>query len=111
MEREQVRAVAVVCGAVVAVAPAAPAAAAPATAAAAVAIPTAATAAAAAASAPQLNHNATPRQRQRQLIREPRAFPKLTINPEVKDIDGFCFDDFSIEGYEPHKRIKMEMAV
>jgi len=46
-----------------------------------------------------------------QLEREPRAFPKLIINPDVKDIDGFEYKDFTIEGYKPHPRIKMEMAV
>ena len=50
-------------------------------------------------------------QNKTELVREPRAFPRLVINPEVKDIDGFTFDDFTIEGYKPHKRIKMQMAV
>jgi len=47
----------------------------------------------------------------KQLEREPRPFPKLKINPDVKDIDGFKYADFTIEGYKPHPRIKMEMAV
>eukprot|EP00546_Thalassionema_frauenfeldii_P008418 CAMPEP_0178921796 /NCGR_PEP_ID=MMETSP0786-20121207/15769_1 /TAXON_ID=186022 /ORGANISM="Thalassionema frauenfeldii, Strain CCMP 1798" /LENGTH=485 /DNA_ID=CAMNT_0020596033 /DNA_START=92 /DNA_END=1549 /DNA_ORIENTATION=- len=46
-----------------------------------------------------------------QLKREPRAFPKLKINPEKKDIDSFCFEDFEVIGYKPHKTIKMKMAV
>lgn len=46
-----------------------------------------------------------------QLKREPRAFPKLKINPDKKDIDSFCFDDFEVIGYKPHKPIKMKMAV
>ena len=46
-----------------------------------------------------------------QLKRLPRAFPKLKINPEKKDIDSFVFEDFEIDGYKPHKTIKMKMAV
>eukprot|EP01006_Ploeotia_vitrea_P036486 TRINITY_DN66026_c6_g1_i2.p3 TRINITY_DN66026_c6_g1~~TRINITY_DN66026_c6_g1_i2.p3 ORF type:complete len:253 (-),score=136.10 TRINITY_DN66026_c6_g1_i2:83-841(-) len=46
-----------------------------------------------------------------QLQREPRPFPKLKINPEVKDIDGFKFSDFTLVGYNPHGKIPMKMAV
>ena len=46
-----------------------------------------------------------------QLERTPRPFPKLKINPDVKDIDGFKYEDFEIVGYKPHKTIKMKMAV
>ena len=46
-----------------------------------------------------------------QLTRRPRPFPKLVINPEKKDIDDFCFEDFEVIGYNPHKTIKMKMAV
>jgi len=46
-----------------------------------------------------------------QLKRQPKAFPKLKINPEIKDIDGFSYKDFEIEGYKCHKSIKMKMAV
>jgi dihydrofolate reductase/thymidylate synthase len=46
-----------------------------------------------------------------QLERTPRAFPRLWINPEVKDIDAFTAEDIKIEGYNPHATIKMEMAV
>ncbi|CAB9503705.1 Thymidylate synthase [Seminavis robusta] len=46
-----------------------------------------------------------------QLTREPRAFPKLKINPEKKNIDDFLFGDFEVIGYNPHKTIKMKMAV
>lgn len=46
-----------------------------------------------------------------QLERSPRAFPKLKINPEKKDIDTFEFSDFEVVGYKPHKTIKMKMAV
>ena len=46
-----------------------------------------------------------------QLQRTPRAFPTLTINPAVTDMDAFQFSDFTIEGYNPDKPIKMKMAV
>jgi dihydrofolate reductase/thymidylate synthase len=46
-----------------------------------------------------------------QLKNTPRAFPRLRMNPEVKDIDAFTADDFELLGYEPHKTIKMQMAV
>lgn len=37
--------------------------------------------------------------------------PRLRINPAKKDIDAFVFEDFTIEGYDPHETIKMKMAV
>uniref|UniRef100_A0A7S3LMZ6 Bifunctional dihydrofolate reductase-thymidylate synthase n=2 Tax=Aplanochytrium stocchinoi TaxID=215587 RepID=A0A7S3LMZ6_9STRA len=46
-----------------------------------------------------------------QLTREPRPFPKLKINTDCTDIDGFKYEDFEIVGYKPHKTIKMQMAV
>jgi len=46
-----------------------------------------------------------------QLEREPRPFPKLIIDPSIKDIDAFKFEHFKIENYNPHPPIKMEMAV
>jgi len=46
-----------------------------------------------------------------QLGREPRPFPTLTIDPSVKDIDGFRFEHFTVAGYDPHPPIKMDMAV
>ena len=46
-----------------------------------------------------------------QLQNEPRPFPTLRINPDVKDIDGFSMEDFTLEGYKPHKTIPMKMAV
>lgn len=48
---------------------------------------------------------------QEQLKREPRAFPKLKINPDKKNIDDFEYSDFEVIGYKPHKTIKMKMAV
>lgn len=46
-----------------------------------------------------------------QLAREPRAFPKVWINPEVKNIDEFKFEDIKLEGYEPHPPIKGDITV
>lgn len=46
-----------------------------------------------------------------QLTREPRSFPLLRINPDVKNIDGFQMSDFTIDGYHPYSSIKMTMAV
>ncbi len=46
-----------------------------------------------------------------QLTREFRKLPTLKINPEVKDIFGFKFEDFALEGYDPHPHIKADVAV
>ncbi len=46
-----------------------------------------------------------------QITREPRPFPRLTLNPEIKNIDDFTFDDISLEGYDPHPPIKGEITV
>jgi thymidylate synthase len=46
-----------------------------------------------------------------QLSREPRALPTLRINPDVKDIFGFKFDDFTLEGYDPYPAIKAPVAI
>lgn len=46
-----------------------------------------------------------------QIKRVPRAFPKLIINRDVKNIDDFKFEDFEVVGYDPYPAIKMEMAV
>lgn len=46
-----------------------------------------------------------------QLSREAKKFPKLIINPSIKNIDDFKMEHFTIEGYDPHPFIKAEMAV
>ena len=46
-----------------------------------------------------------------QLTREPRPLPTMHINPAVKDIFGFDYDDFTLEGYDPHPHIKGEVSV
>lgn len=46
-----------------------------------------------------------------QLERQPKPFPTLTIDPSVRDIDGFRMEHFRIDGYDPHQAVKMEMAV
>jgi thymidylate synthase len=46
-----------------------------------------------------------------QLSREPRLLPEMKINPEIKDIFSFKFEDFQLEGYHPHPHIKAEIAV
>lgn len=46
-----------------------------------------------------------------QLSRNPRALPKMLINPEVKNLFDFKYEDFTLEGYEPDAHIKAEVAV
>lgn len=46
-----------------------------------------------------------------QLSREPFPLPVMKINPEVKDIFGFGFDDFKLENYQSHPAIKAPVAV
>ncbi len=46
-----------------------------------------------------------------QLSREPRPLPKMILNPEIKNIFDFTFDDFTLEGYDPHPHIKGAVAV
>lgn len=46
-----------------------------------------------------------------QLSRTPRELPRMSINPDIKDIFGFCYDDFSLEGYDPHPAIKGQVSV
>lgn len=46
-----------------------------------------------------------------QLTREPRQLPKMVINPAIKSIFDFEYDDFTLEGYDPHPHIKGKVAV
>ncbi len=46
-----------------------------------------------------------------QLKRKPRPFPKMIINPRVKNIDEFKFEDFQLVGYNPHPPIKGDITV
>ena len=46
-----------------------------------------------------------------QLGRQPKEFPKLVIKRKVENIEDFKFEDFAVEGYEPHPKITMDMAV
>jgi len=46
-----------------------------------------------------------------QLARLPRRLPRMRLNPAVKDLFGFRYEDFSLEGYDPHPHIKAKVAV
>jgi thymidylate synthase len=46
-----------------------------------------------------------------QLSRELRPLPTMKINPNVKDIFGFTYEDFELLNYDPHPHIKGEVAV
>ncbi len=46
-----------------------------------------------------------------QLTREPRALPKMVLNPDVKNIFDFKYEDFALENYDPHPHIKAEVSV
>lgn len=46
-----------------------------------------------------------------QLSREPRALPVMRLNPEVKQLFDFTFDDFELQNYDPHPHIKAPVAV
>lgn len=46
-----------------------------------------------------------------QLTRTPRLLPRIEINPDVKDIFGFRYEDFRLVGYDPWEHIKVEVSV
>jgi thymidylate synthase len=46
-----------------------------------------------------------------QLSREPHPLPTMKMNPDVKEIDGFVYEDFELVGYDPHPTIKAPIAV
>ncbi|MAN45636.1 MAG: thymidylate synthase [Alphaproteobacteria bacterium] len=46
-----------------------------------------------------------------QLSREPRPLPRMVMNPDKTDLFGWEYEDFTVEGYEPHAHIKAPVAV
>ena len=55
-----------------------------------------------------LNHLEQARE---QLSREPRAFPRMKLNPAVKALEDFRYEDFTLEAYDPHPGIRAPIAV
>jgi thymidylate synthase len=50
-------------------------------------------------------------QAREQVSRQPRALPRMRLNPDVASIFDFDYSDFTLEGYDPHPHIKAEVAV
>ena len=50
-------------------------------------------------------------QAKEQAKRTPKPFPTMKINPDIKEIDDFKIEDFTLEGYDPHPPIKGDITV
>lgn len=50
-------------------------------------------------------------QARKQLSRDFRPLPQMKLNPEIREIDGFSYEDFELSGYDPHPGIKAPIAV
>jgi len=50
-------------------------------------------------------------QAQLQLTRDFRPLPQMKLNPQVKDVFDFTFEDFELVNYDPHPHIKAQVAV
>jgi thymidylate synthase len=46
-----------------------------------------------------------------QITREPRPLPRLRLNPEIRELAAFRFDDLVVEGYQPYPHIPAKVAV
>lgn len=46
-----------------------------------------------------------------QLTRQPRPLPQMRLNPAVDNLLGFCYDDFTLENYDPHPHIPAKVSV
>jgi len=55
-----------------------------------------------------LNHLEQARE---QLARAPRPFPRMRLNPAIRDVFDFRYEDFNLEAYDPHPAIKAPIAV